>query len=112
VKGKNGQLGAIRALTLKDGPTFTEELLAYNDAGMAYTYRVVESPLAVDQYQSSMAVKPNASGGTTVSWIGTWKRKNPRDNPPEAESDAATLKLISGAYQLGLDTVKKKAEGK
>jgi mxaD protein len=112
VKGKNGQVGAVRALTLKDGPTFTEELLAYNESAMAFTYNVVESPLPIDHYQSSMSVKPSANGGSTVSWVGTWKRKNPRDNPPEAESDAATLKLISGAYQAGLETVKKKAEGK
>jgi mxaD protein len=112
VKGKNGQIGAVRALTLKDGPTFTEELLAYTDAGMSLTYSVIESPLPIDHYQSSMAIRPSASGGSIVSWIGTWKRKNPRDNPPEAEGDAATLKLISGAYRLGLETVKKKVEGK
>ena len=112
VKGKNGHLGAVRALTIKDGPTFTEELVAYSEPRMAYTYIIVESPLPVDHYQSSMSVKGNGSGGTTVAWIGTFTRKNPRDNVPEAESDAAMVNLIIGAYQAGLQTVKKMAEGK
>jgi polyketide cyclase/dehydrase/lipid transport protein len=107
VKGKDGQLGAVRALTLKDGPTFTEELIAFNEQGMTYTYEIVESPLPIDHYQASLTVKANAAGGSTVTWIGTFKRKNPRDNVPEAESDAGTMKLISGAYQAGLQTVKK-----
>ena len=112
VKGQNGHVGAVRALTIKDGPTFTEELVAYSDARMAYTYIIVESPLPIDHYQSSMSVKGNGSGGTTVAWIGTFTRKNPRDNVPEAESDAAVVNLIVGAYQAGLQTVKKLAEGK
>jgi hypothetical protein len=112
VKGKNGKPGAVRALTIKDGPTFTEELVAYSESRMAYTYIIVESPLPIDHYQSSMSVKGNGSGGTTVAWIGTFTRKNPRDNVPEAESDAAMVKLIIGAYQAGLQTVKTIAEGK
>ena len=112
VKGRNGHPGAVRALTIKDGPTFTEELLAYSEARMVYTYNIVESPTAIDHYQSSMSVKGNGSGGTTVAWIGTFTRKNPRDNVPEAESDAAMVKLIIGAYQAGLQTVKTIAEGK
>ncbi len=110
VKGKDGQVGAVRALTLKDGPTFTEELIAFNEQGMTYTYDIVESPLPIDQYQASLTVKANTAGGSTVTWIGTFKRKNPRDNVPEAESDAGTMKLISGAYQAGLQTVKKMLE--
>ncbi len=110
VKGRDGQVGAVRALTLKDGPTFTEELIAFNEQGMAYTYDIVESPLPIDHYQSSVTVKPNGAGGSTMTWIGTFKRKNPRDNVPEGESDAGTMKLISGAYQAGLQTVKKMLE--
>ena len=110
VKGRNDQVGAVRALTLKDGPTFTEELIALNEQGMAYTYDIVESPLPIDHYQASLTVKGNGAGGSTVTWIGTFKRKNPRDNVPEGESDAGTMKLISGAYQAGLQTVKKMLE--
>lgn len=112
IKGRNGQVGAVRALTIKDGPTFTEELVAYSEARKAFTYIIVESPLPLDHYQSSISVKANGSGGTTVAWIGTFTRKNPRNNVPEAETDAAVVNLIIGAYQAGLQTIKTLAEGK
>ena len=110
VSGQDGKVGAIRALTIKDGPTFTEELLAFNPQSMAFTYNVIESPLPIDRYLSTMTVKPNGRGGCTVTWIGQFSRKNPRENPPEGESDAAVLTLISGAYASGLQSIKKLME--
>ena len=112
IQGKDGQLGAVRALTVKDGPTFTEELLALNEAGMAFTYNIIESPLPLTDYLSSMSVKPNGNGGSTVTWTGTFRRKNPRDGLPEAESDAGAVKFITGAYQGGLQNLKKVLEQK
>ena len=58
VKGKDGQVGAVRALTLKDGPTFTEELIAFNEQGMTYTYDIVESPLPIDVFDRYHIVSP------------------------------------------------------
>jgi hypothetical protein len=86
----------IRFNFLSVGPTFTEELLA----------------LPLSDYLSSMSVKPNANGGSTVTWTGTVRRKNPRDNLPEGESDAGVLKFIAGAYQGGLQNLKKVLEAK
>ncbi len=110
VSGRDGQVGAIRLLTIKDGPSFTEELLAVNEKSMAFTYSVVESPLPIDRYMSTMIVKPDGRGGSVVTWIGQFSRKNPRANPPDAENDAAVVALISGAYQTGLQTIKKMVE--
>jgi mxaD protein len=110
VSGQDGKVGAIRALTIKDGPTFTEELLALTEQSMAFTYNVIESPLPIDRYLSTMTVKPNGQGGSVITWIGQFSRKNPRENPPEAEGDAAVVGLISGAYQGGLQNLKKLME--
>jgi len=110
LSGRDGQVGAVRALTVKDGPTFTEELLAVNEPAMALTYNIIESPLPIDRYLSTMSVKPNGHGGSIVIWIGQFSRKNPRTNPPEAESDAAVVAFISGAYQAGLQNLKKMME--
>jgi mxaD protein len=106
VSGRDGELGAIRLLTIKDGPSFTEELLALNEQGMAFTYSVIESPLPIDRYLSTMSVKSNGSGGSIVTWVGQFSRKNPRASPPDAENDAAALSLITGAYQGGLQNLK------
>ena len=47
VKGTNNQAGAVRKLTIKDGPSFTEELLAFDEGTHSYRYRIVESPLPI-----------------------------------------------------------------
>ena len=110
VSGRDGKIGVVRALTFKDGPTFTEELLALNEQSMAFTYNIVESPLPIDRYVSTMSVKPDGHGGSIVTWVGVFSRKNPRDNVPEAENDAALVAIIVGAYQAGLQNLKKVME--
>ena len=105
-KGANGQVGSVRSLTLKDGPTFTEELTAYNDAKMMYSYKIVESPLPVDKYTSTMTVAAKGNG-SVVTWVGNFITK-----AGSGKTDADSQGLIDGAYQAGLDNVKKIAEGK
>jgi mxaD protein len=111
VKGTNNKPGAVRSLTIKDGPTFTEELLSFDDAAHSYRYRIVESPLPIDHYVSRISVKAAADGTSRVTWSGTFKRKNAADNPPEAESDAGAIKLVTGVYEGGLDNLKKQFGG-
>jgi hypothetical protein len=110
VSGSDGKVGVVRALTFKDGPTFTEELLALNEQSMAFTYNVVEGPLPIDRYVSTMSVKSDSQGGSIVTWVGVFSRKSPRDQVPDAENDAAVVGLITGAYQAGLQNLKKLME--
>jgi len=111
VSGSNGRVGSVRKLTIKDGPVVVEQLTAYGDASHSYHYRIIDSPLPLADYSSSVAVHAGQGGMTQVTWSGTWKRKNPADNPPEAESDAGTIKLVKGVYRGGLDNLKKMLEG-
>jgi mxaD protein len=111
VSGGNAQVGAVRKLTIKDGPSFTEKLLAYDDAGRSYRYQIVQSPLPITDYVSKITVRSEGGGMTKVIWSGTFKRKNAADNPPEAESDAGAIKLVQGVYRGGLDNLKKMLEG-
>jgi mxaD protein len=110
-KGTNNQPGAQRTLTIKDGPSFTEELLAFDEATHSYRYRIVDSPLPITGYVSHMSVKPGRNGGSVVTWTGTFKRKNTAENPPEAESDAGAVKLVTGVYEGGLNNLKKMLGG-
>jgi len=108
VSGANGKVGAVRKLTIKDGPSFTERLTAYDDAKHTYRYRIVESPLPITDYASRILVRPgHGEGMTEVIWSGTFKRKNTSDSPPDAESDAGVTKLVKGVYRGGLDNLKK-----
>lgn len=110
-KGTNGTPGAVRALTVKDGPTFTEELMSFTESTHTYRYKILESPLPVQSYVSTFKVMPGKNGTTTVTWSAKFTRKNPADNPPAAESDEAAVKLITGVFQAGLANLKKQAEG-
>jgi mxaD protein len=112
VSGGNGQVGSVRKLTIKDGPSFTERLTAYDDAKHNYHYRIIESPLPITDYASIISVRPgHGDGMTEVIWSGTFKRKNTSDSPPDAESDAGVTKLIKGVYRGGLDNLKKMLGG-
>jgi len=106
-KGDNNKVGAVRKLTVKDGPSFTEELLAFDAAKHTYKYRIIESPLPLRDYVSHITVTPGPNGGSHVTWVGTFKRKSTSETPPEAENDAAALKLINSVYGAGLDNLKK-----
>jgi mxaD protein len=110
VSGSNGKAGAVRKLTIKDGPSLTERLLHYDEAQHSYRYMILESPLPITRYRSTIAVRPGKEGMTRVIWSGTFMRKNTSDNPPEAESDAGAIKLVKGVYRGGLDNLKKMLE--
>jgi mxaD protein len=110
-KGDNNKPGAVRKLTIKDGPSFTEELLAWDEGTHSYRYRIIESPLPLRDYVSHISVKPDGKGGSKVTWSGTFKRKSTSDTPPEAENDDAAVKLITGVYEGGLANLKKMLGG-
>ena len=110
-KGENNKPGTVRKLTIQDGPSFTEELLAFDDAKHTYKYRIIESPLPLRDYVSHITVTPGAKGGSHVTWVGTFKRKSTSDTPPEAENDDAANKLITGVYEGGLANLKKMLGG-
>ena len=111
LKGGDNKKGEVRELTIKDGPSFKEELLAFSEKTHSYTYRIVESPLPITGYKSMLTVKAGKDGLTTVTWVGHFKRKNKSETPPEAESDEGAIKLVTGVYQGGLNNLKKKIEG-
>jgi len=109
VKGKNNQPGAVRKLTLKGGPSFTEELLKYDDAKRTMRYRIIESPLPIDAYESTIEVKAGSAKGTVeITWEGTFKRKHLE--PKAGETDEDVTKLINGVYDAGLGNLKKMVE--
>jgi len=112
VKGSNNKVGAVRSLTVKGGPTFTEELLAFSTKSYSFKYKITdETSLPIHRYSATISVKAGKDGTSVVTWSGSFKRKNTTDNPPEAESDAGVIKFITGVYRGGLDNLKKMLEG-
>jgi mxaD protein len=111
IKGTNNKPGAVRKLSIKDGPSLTEQLVAFNETTHSFKYKILESPFPVTHYLSTLTVKAHKGDTTVVTWVGTFTRKNPAENPPEAENDAAATKLITGIYHDGLANLKKQNEG-
>lgn len=83
----------VRTLALKGGGTIKEQQLTRDDKVMSYTYTILESPLPVSDYTSTLAVAPDGSG-SKVTWSGTF---NAKGAPASVATDA-----IQGIYESGL----------
>lgn len=100
VQGTNNQVGAHRKLTLGDGAEIVEELAARDDAGMTLTYTIVQAPLPVTDYRSTITVVADGDAKSKITWSGTFK--------PAAGTEAAQAEeIIGGIYQAGLDNLTK-----
>ena len=97
VKGEGNTKGTVRLLTAKDGAKFTEELVSFNAASRTYQYHIIESPLPISDYVSTLEVKQNKDGSSVV-WSSHFKVK-------DGASDADVKKVISGVYRAGLDNL-------
>ncbi len=89
----------LRTLSLKGGGTIVEKLVKWNDARHSYTYQIVDSPLPVAHYRSTISVAKGAKG-TTISWIGSFDAKGAPDDKAR--------EVIEGVYTSGLDSLVKK----
>ena len=112
VSGTNNHAGAVRLLTLKDGGTIKEKLLAYSAPSKMMKYSILEGVLPVSGYTSTISVKSAGKGKSTVTWHGNFKRKNTGAKPAEDQNDKAATDTISSVYQAGLDNLKKISEAK
>jgi len=84
-----------RTLSLKGGGTIVEHLVRWSDKTHSYTYKIVSSPLPVENYESTIHVSAAKSGsGSVISWHGHYKAKG----APAADAK----KTIDGIYEAGL----------
>jgi polyketide cyclase/dehydrase/lipid transport protein len=87
-----------RTLTLKGGGTIVEDLVSWSDKTHSYTYKIVSSPLPVDNYVSTIQVAAAKSGsGSVIHWRGQYTAKG--------ASDADAKKAIDGIYAAGLTSL-------
>ena len=112
VAGKNNEVGAERLLTLGDGGTIREKLLAWDAKGHSFRYSILEGVLPVSDYTSTLSVKAAAEGQSTVTWSGTFKRKDTGDAPAANANDEAATTTMNAVYKGGLDNLKAKLEAK
>jgi len=90
--------GKVRTLALKGGGVINEKLEKRDDASRSYTYSIIDSPLPVANYMSTIAVAADGAG-STITWTGKYDAKG--------ASDADAKKVIDGVYQSGIDALVK-----
>jgi len=112
VSGKNNEVGAERLLTLKGGGTIREKLLGFDDKRYSMRYSILEGVLPVSDYTSTITVAGAGKDRSTVTWSGSFKRKDTSDKPAANADDATATNTMGSVYQGGLDNLKKMLETK
>jgi hypothetical protein len=92
-------VGAVRTLTLGDGGQTVEKLEGLDEQARSLSYSIVNSPLPLENYLSTMQVRDLGRNKCEVVWSSTFKPKG----APEAEAK----KIVEGVYSLGFDGLKK-----
>ena len=104
--GTNNVPGAIRTLTIKDGPSFDETLLAFDADKRRYTYNVIDpNPLPIKGYVSTMEVVQLRPGVASILW-----RSSFQNNSGGKMKDEEIISFLNGAYKAGLDPLKASLE--
>ncbi len=88
-----------RTITVGDGARLIEKLDLKDDATMTLEYSIIEGPLPVSDYRSSLSVAANESGSTL-----TWSGRFAADGAPEERAK----QIVAGIYEGGLEALKKK----
>jgi uncharacterized protein YndB with AHSA1/START domain len=83
----------IRTLALKGGGTIVEQEVYRHNRQMEYRYTIVDGPLPVSDYQSTLKVSAHGTG-SVITWNGTFKAKG--------ADDATATNAIQGIYDSGL----------
>jgi len=89
----------LRTLTTKDGAVLVEKLTNWDDANHSYSYEILESPLPVANYASTIKVE-ESGGAVAIDWSSTFDAKG--------ASDEDAKKTIIGIYDAGLGSLKEK----
>jgi mxaD protein len=97
VVGQNDELGAIRELTLGNGAKITEKLLSHSDDTKQYSYEILESPLPVENYQSTITISDAGKGQSRIVWQSSFQAKGVQNQE--------AVNTISGVYDAGLNNV-------
>ena len=86
----------MRTLVTGDGGELLEELNGMDTAGQSMTYSIIESPLPISDYVSSIGVTESAEG-STITWSSSFNAAG--------VADEEALELMTGIYRAGLEAL-------
>ena len=102
IKGKTNAKGAVRVVETRDGAKLIEELLAYDGKTATMRYRIIESPLPVSDYVSTLTVQA-AGQGSRVIWRSSFDAVR-----SDGVDDAKVRDIVAGIYKSGFDGLRAK----
>jgi len=101
-KGIKDKRGAVRTVTTKDGAKLVEELLSHQDSTRSLKYRIIDSPLPVSDYVSTLTVQA-AGQGSRVIWRSSFDAVR-----SDGVDDAKVRDIVAGIYKSGFDGLRAK----
>lgn len=90
--------GQVRRLELAGGGTVVEKLVSTDDGSRTYSYSIVDSPLPLTNYVSTIKVTGEGDD-CTVEWSSEFE-------PVGASVEDATA-VVKSVYEAGLENLKK-----
>ena len=88
------RVGCVRAFTLQDGGFLREVLVGLSDEHHEFSYRILESPLPVEDYLACVRFLPVTTAGVTFGeWIVDFRV--PR------EDEQSTVDTVRGVFENG-----------
>lgn len=90
--------GGVRTRDLKGGAVIHEKLEKRDDAARSYSNSIIDSPLPVANYLSTISVVADGAASKIV-WISKYDAK--------VASNADAMRVIDGVYQAGIDALVK-----
>eukprot|EP00040_Diaphanoeca_grandis_P001852 m.19773 g.19773 ORF g.19773 m.19773 type:complete len:145 (+) comp12606_c0_seq1:338-772(+) len=96
--------GCVRDFHLQNGARIREELVERSDSDMFYTYKILESPMPITNYVSTIRLTSITDGDHTFAqWTANFECA-----PDEAEG--LVVGIGNDVYQAGFDALKQHAK--
>lgn len=112
--GRGGnEAGGERDVVLKSGGQLTDSLDEYLEDEMSYSYRLATPDIEafpVSFYSSTLAVRPEADGGSQVTWDARLYRADTGNFPSETQNDQAAIDAVTKFFQEALKSLKEQVE--
>ena len=100
--GAPDRIGSVRLLDMGEIGTLHEKLLALSETEHTVTFAIVESPLPIQDYRSTIRLLPVTDGGKSyISWAGEFEAT------PEHAGEMRT-RMPRDVYQPAFDTLKRR----
>ena len=96
------RVGCVRSFRLQNGDQLREKLLALSDYEMSYTYAILQSPMPLTDYVSTLRLTPITDGDRCFAeWSAEF------ECAPEVE-DELVQGVGGNVFQTGFDALKRR----